>query len=264
MKKYAEKFLILKNKRSLWGFKLNNFWRFLRAILILRSKKTWGPFTEVSELSGFDHAVSVSWSQGGEDLAILHAVNSQNNGTYIDIGAHHPSRFSVTRHLYQLGWSGVNVDANQELIEEFNKVRTRDRNICAAVGSEPNYKFTIFKEAAISTLDDEWRKKFLSENNEIAREVEVIGKTLRSILNDFEPVNRIDLLSIDAEGSDFHVLESLEFATLEKTRFPRWLLLEAAPPVSNALRTPAVELAMRWGYEPHVVLSMSTLLKYVG
>jgi FkbM family methyltransferase len=218
----------------------------------------------VSELSGFDHAISISWSQGGEDLALLHAMKSKTIGTYIDIGAHHPSRFSVTRHLYQLGWTGVNVDANQELIDEFKKVRMRDKNICAAVGPNPSYKFTIFEETAISTLDAEWRKKFVTENNKIAREVEVVGRTLRSILDDFEPANRIDLLSIDAEGSDLQVLQSLEFATLEKSRFPKWLLLEAAPPVSNALTTPAVELAIEWGYEPHMVLAMSTLLRFKG
>ena len=58
------------------------------------------------------------------------------------------------------------------------------------------------------------------------------------------------------------VLQSIEFETLEKSRFPRWLLLEAAPPVSNALQTPAVNLAIKWGYEPHMVLAMSTLLKF--
>ena len=215
-------------------------------------------------MSGFNHTFLISWSQGCEVLALLHAMNSKPKGMYVDIGAHHPSRFSVTRHLYQLGWTGVNVDANQELIDEFKKVRTRDKNICAAVGSEPNYKFTIFEEPALSTLEPEWRKRFLNANAKIVREVLVEGKTLRSILNDFEPANRIDLLSIDAEGSDLQVLQSLKMDTLDKWRFPNWLLLEAAPPVSNALQTPAVKLAMQWGYEPHMVLAMSTLLKYVG
>ena len=155
-----------------------------------------------------------------------------------------------------------NVDANQELINAFNEVRTRDVNLCAAVGLEAKYTFTIFEEAAISTLDTEWRKKFISENNRIAKEVEVEGRKLRSILDDFQPRQRIDLLSIDAEGSDLQVLQSLEFETLEKSRFPKWLLLEAAPPVSSALQTPAVKLAIEWGYEPHMVLAMSTLLKF--
>ena len=85
---------------------------------------------------------------------------------------------------------------------------------------------------------------------------------MRTILDDFEPKKRIDLLSIDAEGSDLQVLESLQFETLEKSRFPRWLLLETNPPVSKALQTPAVALAMRAGYVPHMVLPMSTLLKF--
>jgi FkbM family methyltransferase len=240
---------------------MNKPLRFFCAILKLLPRRSWGPFTEVAEVTAFDHAVSVSWSQGGEDIALIHALSGQQSGKYIDIGAHHPSRFSVTRHLYQMGWTGVNVDANQELINIFNSVRTKDKNICVAVGSEANYHFTIFEEAAISTLDPEWRNKFISENNKIAREVNIKGRKLRTILDDFQPETRLDLLSIDAEGSDLQVLESLEFETLEKSRFPKWILLETTPPVSNALRTPAVALAIRVGYVPHMVLPMSTLLK---
>jgi FkbM family methyltransferase len=241
---------------------MKEIFRFLRALLRLIPKKNWGNFVQASEIAGFSNAFSISWSQGGEDLALLHVIMEKKNGLFIDIGAHHPSRFSVTRHLYQLGWSGVNVDANQQLVDVFNKVRTRDVNLCAAVGLEAKYTFTIFEEAAISTLDSEWRKKFISENNKIAKVVEVEGRKLRSILDDFQPKERIDLLSIDAEGSDLQVLQSLEFETLGKSRFPRWLLLEAAPPVSNALQTPAVKLAMEWGYVPHMVLAMSTLLQF--
>ena len=241
---------------------MGKIYRFLRAVSRLIPRKNWGNFVQTSEIAGFENAFSISWSQGGEDLALLHAIMGKRDGRFIDVGAHHPSRFSVTRHLYQMGWSGVNVDANQELINAFNEVRTRDVNLCAAVGLEAKYTFTIFEEAAISTLDTEWRKKFISENNKIANEVEVEGRKLRSILDDFQPKKRIDLLSIDAEGSDLQVLQSLEFETLEKSRFPKWLLLEAAPPVSNALQTPAVKLAIEWGYEPHMVLAMSTLLHF--
>lgn len=243
---------------------MNKPMRFFCALIKLIPRRSWGPFTEIAEATSFDHAISVSWSQGGEDIALIHALSGQQTGKYIDVGAHHPSRFSVTRQLYQLGWSGVNVDANQELIDIFNQIRKKDKNICAAVGSESEYYFTVFEETAISTLNPEWRDKFISENNKIAREIIVVGRKLRSILDDFQPENRIDLLSIDAEGSDLQVLESLQFETLEKSRFPSWLLLETTPPISNALETPAVALAMRVGYVPHMVLPMSTLLKFGG
>ena len=221
-------------------------------------------FVHLSELTNFDHQVSVSWSQAGEDLALLAVFGNKKSGSYIDIGAHHPSRFSVTRHLYQLGWSGVNVEANPDLIKSFAKERSRDINLCVAVGLEPKYAFTIFEEPALSTFDASWRDKFISENNRISKVVEVEGRKLRRILDEFAPVNRIDLLSIDAEGSDLQVLQSLELQTLEKSRYPKWLLLEAAPPVKNALETPAVRLAIDSGYEPHIVLAMSTLLKFEG
>lgn len=241
---------------------MSKAWRFLKALLKLLKKSSWGPFTEIAEISGFDHAVTVSWSQGGEDLALLSTLNGQRGGRYIDVGAHHPSRFSVTRHLYQLGWSGVNVDANYKLIGDFNDKRKRDVNLCVAVGLENKYVFTIFEEPAISTLDTDWRDKFMGENNKVAEIVEVQGRALRGILDEFIATERLDLLSIDAEGSDLQVLQSLEFKTLEQSRFPQWLLLEASPPVANALETPAVKLAMEWGYEPHLVLAMSTLLKF--
>lgn len=63
--------------------------RFLKALKLLLKKSSWGPFTEIAETTSFDHTVSVSWSQGGEDLALIHAFNGRSSGKYIDIGAHH-------------------------------------------------------------------------------------------------------------------------------------------------------------------------------
>ena len=96
--------------------------KMIKSLLLLRSRKTWGPFVESAQITKFDHAFTISWSQRGEDLALLSLFDGKQNGTYLDIGAHHPTRFSVTRHLYQLGWTGVNVDANQVLIDKFEKI----------------------------------------------------------------------------------------------------------------------------------------------
>lgn len=235
--------------------------RALLALAKLRERKTWGPFLEIAELTGFDHAFSVSWSQGGEDLALLSAMRGITNGRYIDVGAHDPSRFSVTRHLYQNGWSGVNIDANPHLLPKFEKLRSRDKNIWAAVGAQPEYEFTIFDEPAISTVNKEWKSKFLTENQTISEILKVPGKTLRSILEENFGNDQLDLLAIDAEGADFEVLLSLDFSTLPGELFPKFVLLETAPPVANALETPAVKHAIENGYEPLMVLSYSTLLK---
>ena len=240
---------------------MNKILRFLTALVRLAPRKSWGNFVQTSEIAGFSNAFSISWSQGGEDLALLHAIAGKRDGLFIDVGAHHPYRFSVTHHLSRIGWSGVNVDANSELIEVFNKERKRDINICAAVGTEQSYTFTIFKEPALSSVNSEWKDKFQADGWEVDRTVTVPGISLREIYNQNYPQDCIDLLSIDAEGSDYDILKSLDFESLPKEKFPRFLLLEATPPVRAALETDSVVLAMNFDYEPLFVLPMSTLLK---
>jgi FkbM family methyltransferase len=203
----------------------------------------------------------VSWAQGGEDLALQSIFIGQSDGTYLDIGAHHPSRFSVTRHLYQRGWHGVNVEANSHLIEAFMQERPRDVNVCVAVGEKEEYEFTIFDEPAISTINSDWKTKFLSEENKVQRVEKVFGRKLRDVYDEHFPTTPVDLLTIDAEGSDFEVLSSIEFESLEASRFPRYLMLETSPPVDNSLAMPSVVLARKNGYIPWMILPMATILK---
>ena len=184
-------------------------------------------------------------------------------GSYLDIGAHHPSRFSVTRHLYQRGWSGVNVEANSALISEFNKQRNRDVNLWNAVGPDLNYDLTIFEEPAISTVNNTWRERFILENQKISRIDKVPGITIREIIDIYFLDKKCNLLIIDIEGADFEALKTIDFKTLDINKHPDWILLETYPPVANALKTESVIYAMENGYAPHLILSMSTLLRKV-
>ena len=242
---------------------MNKSFRFIRALFKFLNPKAWGPFVEVAEVSGFDHAVSISWSQGGEDLALL-SLPGMEFGSYLDIGAHHPSRFSVTRHLYQRGWSGVNVEANSTLISEFNKKRKRDVNLWNAVGPDLNYDLTIFQEPAISTVNNTWRERFILENQQISRIDKVPGITIREIIDIYFSDKKCNLLIIDIEGADFEALKTIDFKTLDINKHPDWILLETYPPVAAALKTESVIYAIENGYTPHLVLSMSTLLRKVN
>lgn len=243
---------------------MNSVFRMLQALAGLRRKKTWGPFVEAAEISNFDHSFTISWSQAGEDLALLSLFGNAETGTYLDIGAHHPTRFSVTRHLYQRGWNGVNVDANRDLIEAFKKARPRDINLCYAVGSELSYEFTVFEESAISTINSSWKEKFVAESNIIKRIEQVPGRSLRDIYDQYFSEAPASVLSVDAEGADLEVLQSMNFETLPVGRFPDHLMLESSPPLKEALATPAVALALSHGYQPQLVLPMVTILKYAG
>ncbi|WP_211321611.1 hypothetical protein [Pedobacter cryoconitis] len=54
-----------------------------------------------------------SYSQEGEDMIYRSCFENRKHykGFYIDVGAHHPYRFSNTVHFYQNGWRGINIEA---------------------------------------------------------------------------------------------------------------------------------------------------------
>ena len=233
--------------------------RFVRALSMLANPKTWGPFTEVAEISGFDHAVSLSWSQSGEDLALVASLGL-TVGRYLDIGAHHPSRFSVTRHLYQKGWRGINIDANPEAIAKFIQDRPEDISLNLCVGTQSRYTFHIFDEPAISTSNVEWKAKFINENQTIKTSLEIEGVALFKIISEnFE--SHPDLLIVDAEGSDYDVLESCRWSELPKDLWPFWIVCETTPPAIAAQASPQVKLLLSLGYQIQCILPMSTILR---
>ncbi|MEY3736413.1 MAG: hypothetical protein RLZZ251_129 [Actinomycetota bacterium] len=223
--------------------------------------RKWGVISETYVKTKFNHAFSVSYSQGGEDLGILSLLN-QNSGFYIDVGAHHPHRFSVTRLLYDRGWRGINVDANPDIEHVFQKNRPKDNFIWAAIGTEPEYQFTRFLESAISTTNNQWKDRFVSEGNVIKDVLKVPGKSLFEIISQLDPKQGIDLLNIDIEGSDIEALISMKLEELPKSKIPKILILETSPPVSEALKSSSVKKAIEWGYEPQLVLPMATILGY--
>jgi len=234
----------------------------IHALLGLLNRKTWGPFLETFQVSRFDHAISVSWAQAGEDLALISALAGIQKGRYIDVGAHHPSRFSVTRVLYERGWSGINIEANLALIAKFERERSRDINLNYCVGNSAEYSFHVFEEPALSTVSNDWKNRFLQENQTISETRKVKGIKLTSVVQDFLSDGEFTFLNIDVEGADLEALESLELNELRRTLWPKWVMLESSAPVSNALETPAVKYLIDFGYEAFFVLPNATLLRF--
>ena len=96
----------------------------------------------------------LSYSQEGEDMILGRIFDQKTGGFYVDVGAHHPFRFSNTCVLYQRGWCGINIDADPTLIAAFQRHRPRDINISTGVSDEPGVLlFHVFNEPALSTFD---------------------------------------------------------------------------------------------------------------
>jgi FkbM family methyltransferase len=234
----------------------------IAGFLSLLNPQKWGVFQEAFRFTKFDSAFTPSWSQAGEDLALdLLLETIEVEKFYLDIGAHDPNRFSVTRKLYSRGWTGIDIDGNPSYEKKFRKFRPNNRFLNVCVGNLPQYEFTIYTEGAISTANSEWVEKFNSEGAVVKEKRVIPGMRLRDLL-DFPGVPaRVGFINIDVEGADEDALRSIGFETLPSARYPQWILLETAPPVSTSLKLPAVLYALENGYTPWLVLPMATLLK---
>lgn len=161
------------------------------------------------------------YSQEGEDLVLARMFPSKTDGFYVDVGAHHPIRFSNTYLLYQRGWRGINIDAAPGSMEEFRRVRPEDVNLESLVSTniEPR-PFYVFNEPALNTgvpalarARDEDESKYNVVGTTILH-----PRTLASILEDYLPLGRrIDLLNVDVEGLDLDVLQSNDWTRFRPT-----------------------------------------------
>jgi FkbM family methyltransferase len=158
----------------------------------------------------YDYAVK-SHSQEGEDMVLRRIFADKSDGFYIDVGAHHPKRFSNTYLFYKAGWRGINIDAMPESMKVFRRFRPNDINLEVPV-SDTNETLTYyaFNEPALNGFSKE-----LSEGRDgkdgyrIIFKQEIATKTLESILDEHMPKGKsIDFLSVDVEGFDFRVLIS--------------------------------------------------------
>ena len=166
-----------------------------------------------------------SFSQEGEDQLLDRILEEKPRGFYIDIGAHHPIRFSNTYKFYLRGWSGINIDAMPGSMAAFNNIRPRDINIEVPV-SDKKQKLTyyIFNEPALNTFSlKEATSKDGLYGYKIVEKVELETDTLASILkNNIINNQEIDFMSIDVEGLDIQVLYSNDWNLYK----PKLILIE--------------------------------------
>ncbi|WP_404357404.1 FkbM family methyltransferase [Methylotuvimicrobium sp. KM1] len=153
-----------------------------------------------------------TWSQEGEDQILQRIFEQQKSGFYVDIGAHHPNRFSNTYLFYRRGWFGINVDAMPGSMDAFHRERPRDINvetgIAEAMGTLDYY---IFNEPALNGFSKQLseQRNFQSNPYRIIKTKQVTVKTLTCLLDEYLSDGQIiDFLTIDVEGLDLGVLKS--------------------------------------------------------
>lgn len=169
-----------------------------------------------------------SYSQDGEDMILKSFYENKKGykGFYVDVGAHHPVRYSNTYFFYNRGWKGINVEPTPTAIRPFKILRSRDINLNVGVGSKrDSLTFYCFNEPALNTFSEELALEVDKKDNKyrITKRVKVEVLPLSEILkNHLPPGVKIDFMTVDVEGLDLEVLRSNDWNKYS----PEYLMVE--------------------------------------
>jgi FkbM family methyltransferase len=200
---------------------------------------------------------TVSYAQNHEDILLDRAFARGRPGFYIDVGAHEPVNYSVTKHFYDLGWHGINVEPSTRLFEMLRAARPRDTNLNIALSDKPG-ELTFYEYppeyAGLSTLSEHTAARH-RQAGMVGVERRVPTGTLAEVC-ERHAEGTIDFLSVDVEG---HELEVLSGGDWERWR-PRIVVVEATEPmgVEGAGDTPRRMIPTHGDWE-HILLNAGYL-----
>lgn len=192
----------------------------------------------------FESYAEESYAQEGEDMILRRVFETQPTGFFIDVGAHHPRRFSNTYYFYRLGWSGINIDATPGSMRLFQHLRPRDINLEVAIASEPDIlTFYVFDDPALNTFDRELAEERNANSPfRLLKTVTIQTRRLHTVLEEFLPPNtEIDFMSIDVEGFDLEVLKSNHWQYFR----PTYILIECLNMDTEAINRSATAAFLR-------------------
>jgi FkbM family methyltransferase len=173
----------------------------------------------------------ISYAQNHEDVLLARALSDTDAGFYIDVGAYDPTFDSVTRHFYDLGWHGINIEPQSSYAARLRDTRPRDITLEVAIsdhrGSATLYDLSVGD--GVATIDAAQARR-LGDEYEIIGETAVPVTTLADVCAQHcEPRTPISFLKVDVEGHERAVLAGADWGRWQ----PRIVLVEATEPLTT-------------------------------
>jgi len=205
-----------------------------------------------------------SHSQFGEDMVIRSLLHGEQNIFYVDIGAHHPIYYSNTYHFYLQGARGINIDAIPGSMKLFQDLRPRDINLelCLSDQKQSAVRFYMFERPALNTLDHARAKKLQEDGEKLLQAIDLPATTINELLAKHLPAGqKLSLLTIDIEGLDQMVLQSLDF----KRYSPQVIVIENHHVDVGALAQNAqYQFLLKQGYQLKGIAGPSFIYQYAS
>lgn len=207
-------------------------------------------------------SLRLSFSQWGEDIIIknIFLLKKISNPTYLDIGCNHPYYINNTLLLHLAGSTGINVDANPNLIKKFDFSRPKDINLNIGINDfESELDFYIMKDNTLSTFSVEELNLMKSKGKELEEVKKVKLIPIQDVLNQYANGYFPDFLNLDVEGLDFQILKSIDF---EKSS-PKVICVEASEfsPTGNGKRkSELIDFLISKGYFEFAYTNLNAIM----
>ena len=154
---------------------------------------------------------NLHYAEFAEDVMVNRILKKIKKGFYVDIGAYHPYKGSLTYNLYNRKWKGINLDISKSSIDLFNIARPSDININCAV-SEFNGETFYYENSPIN------QQNSLIPQDENQKKIKIQSYKLSEILK-MQNINSVDYINIDTEGNELEVLMGIDFSKINPTLF---------------------------------------------
>jgi FkbM family methyltransferase len=157
---------------------------------------------------------NMSFSQSGEDIIIeyLFRLRKITSPSFLDIGAYDPTFGNNTYKFYLNGSKGVNIDADPSAITKFNLKRIKDINLNIGVGSISGLlPFYIMEESSLNTFSKIELDNLLLTGQKLKNTINIAVLPINEVFEKYFNEEACDLLSIDAEGVDFEIIQAMDF-----------------------------------------------------
>jgi FkbM family methyltransferase len=203
-----------------------------------------------------------SFSQCGEDLLIdyIFRLRGVSMPSYLDIGANDPFFLNNTAIFYLRGCRGINIDANPELVKRFEKERKGDLNLNAGIDDRHGaLDFYIMTDNTLSTFSKDECETLVNSGHKLDTVKKIELFTVSEILDKYNSGRFPDLLTIDVEGLDQKILQSIDFSK----EWPKIICVEAAeysPIGAGARRTELIDFLVSRGYYEYANTNLNAVM----